>query len=77
MEREPKNQPHQIILALDLTYLKFNDILTIDFLEIQSIVKWRFSECKIEPDTSSWDETSIKGAALMKGRPSGPHKLDT
>lgn len=25
----PKNQPHQIILSVDLTALKFNDILTM------------------------------------------------
>ena len=32
----PKYQTHQIILALYLTVLKFNDILTLGFLEIQS-----------------------------------------
>ena len=32
-----KNQPHQVILAIDLIGLKFNDILThIDFLKTQS-----------------------------------------
>ena len=32
----PKRQPHQIILAHDLTALNFNGILTIDFFETQS-----------------------------------------
>lgn len=31
-----KNQPLQIILTLDLTTLTFNEVLTIDFFEIQS-----------------------------------------
>lgn len=35
-KEDPKSQPHQIVLALDLTALKFHGILTVDFLEIQS-----------------------------------------
>lgn len=38
MDKSPQwgynNQLHKIILALDLTASRFNDILTIDFLEI-------------------------------------------
>ena len=62
-----KKLPHQIILALDLTALKFNGILTVDFLEIQSNSKWKFTVIKIGPDARSWDEKTIKGAALIKG----------
>lgn len=31
---QPKNQPHHIILALDLTSLQFNRVLIIDFFGI-------------------------------------------
>ena len=31
-----KNQPHEIILALDLIALMFSVLLTIDFFDIQS-----------------------------------------
>lgn len=33
---QKKNQLYQIILALDLTILKFDNILIVDFSEIQS-----------------------------------------
>ena len=59
----PKNQPHHIIQAFDLTALKFNGILSVDFLEIQSYREWRFSECKIGVDARSWDEKTTKGAS--------------
>ena len=39
---DPKNQPHQIILTLNLIVLKFNDILNVDFLEIQSNVEFSY-----------------------------------
>lgn len=38
------------ILALILTSVKFNYILTIDFLESQSNGQGRFSECKVKLD---------------------------
>lgn len=34
-KENPKNQPHKIILALDLIVLEFRGILTVDFFEIQ------------------------------------------
>ena len=59
-----RNQPHQIILALDLIDLKFSDILTIDFFffGIQSSGKWRSTEIKTEPNARLWDGKSNKGA---------------
>lgn len=39
----PKNKPHQITLALNLTALKFNDLVTLDFSEIQSNGGGRFN----------------------------------
>ena len=49
-----KNRPHHIIFALDLTTLKFNGILTVDFLKIQSNKEWRFSLHIETMLTSSW-----------------------
>ena len=63
---DPKHQSLQISLDLDLTTLYFNDILIVDFLDIQSKSESRFSECKIGHSVRSWDENSIKGVALMK-----------
>ena len=34
--------------------------------------EWMFSECEIGPNGKSWNEMTIKGAALMKVGPSGP-----
>ena len=42
-----KNHPHQAILVLNLTTLILNDILIIDFLDIEFSGEWMFSECKI------------------------------
>lgn len=52
------------MLALDLTVLKFNGILTIDFIEIQFKGEWRFSESKFGHDAK---EKAIKGACIEKG----------
>lgn len=35
-ESDAKNQPHPIIVAFDSTVLKFNGLLTMEFLEMQS-----------------------------------------
>lgn len=43
---DAKNQSLQIILVLDLTVLKFNDLLTIDFLVILSNCEERLDEHK-------------------------------
>lgn len=64
---DPKNEPHQIILALNLTAFKFIGILIRDFLGVQSNSKWGFSECKIGPNAKSRDEKTIKG--LLSWRP--------
>lgn len=61
-----KNQPHQISLALDLTALKFNDILAVDSFEIQFNSEWKFNKCKIGVDARSWDNESMEGV--------GPHR---
>lgn len=38
------------MLAFDLTILKFNGVLTIDFIEIQFKGEWRFSKSKFGLD---------------------------
>lgn len=67
---DPKIHLLQISQALDLTTLKFNDVLTINFHEIQSNgerrFERRFSGCKIGHVVRSLDENSIKEAALIK-----------
>lgn len=55
------------LLALYLTTLKFDGILTLYFLENQSKSEWRCSECKIEHDAGPQDKKTIKGATMMKG----------
>lgn len=47
-QEDLKEQPHQIILALDrLMALKLIDILNLYFLKIQPNREWRLSECNI------------------------------
>lgn len=53
---DQENQHHQIIIFPDLLALKFNDFLTVDSLDLLSNSEWRFNECKIEFDVSSWDK---------------------
>ena len=60
-QREPKNQPHQMILALDSTALNFDDVLTVDLFEIRSNGERRFNDCKIGSNARLWDEKSIQG----------------
>lgn len=47
-----------------------NDILTINFFEIQRASEWWSDECKIEPHAKLWDDKNVRGATF----PSGPHK---
>lgn len=61
-----KNQHHQIILALDLIILNFNDIFTMNF-EIQFYGEWWFHECKIGPLARSWDAKRAREVALIVG----------
>lgn len=64
-----KNQPHQIILNVDLTALKFNSLLTIDSFEIQSNRERRFDKHTIGYGAIPWRNKSVKGAGLIKGWP--------
>lgn len=50
---KPKNQCHQMILALDLTALKFNGVITMDSLEIKSNDERVFNESKIDHNARS------------------------
>lgn len=61
-----KIQPHQISLAIDLMALKFNGILSVDLIEIQSNGEWKFNECKIGIDARSWDDESMKGVGVLR-----------
>lgn len=57
---------YQIILALYLTFLNVNGILLVDLFYIQPNGKWRrFNEYKIGLDAKSWDDQSIKEAAVL------------
>lgn len=44
----PKNQPNQIILALNLTTLTFNDMLTIDYFRLNSTVNDDLISAKLD-----------------------------
>lgn len=55
-----KKSAHQIILVSPwFNSLKFNAIVTVDFLDIQSSSKWYLGECKIGHDVISSDVKSI------------------
>lgn len=47
---DPEKSAHQIILAHNLATLKFNGILIVNFLKIQSNGEWMINECKIKLD---------------------------
>lgn len=60
---------HQIILAHDLTALKFSDLFTVYFFEIRSNGRQRFDESKIGSSSISWEDESVKGPVMFKGEP--------
>lgn len=47
------NQPHQIIVVLNLPAFKFDGILNVNFFEIQSNHERMFSVRKIEPNAKA------------------------
>ena len=65
-----KNQPHQIILALYLAAVKFNGLLTIDFLRFnRTASQHRFDEHKFGHGIRSRVDKILKGDSLFKGGP--------
>lgn len=61
-----------IFVLLHNIALNVDGILTIDFSEIQSDCERWIGKCNIGPPAKLWDESSVRGAVMIK---SGP-KLD-
>lgn len=60
----PTNYPSPCLNSLEFWWS-----LNHRFFWIQSNSEWRLIECRIGPDTRSWDDKSIKGAACSEVGP--------